>query len=265
MGRPTNHRLPPAAERADAARGVPARRLDRLAGDLEDHGWKVVRRRRGESEVWRVSSAALERRRPGEMRRRRVILELEVEDEETTASDYPPPTSAVREPVAAMPASETARPGGAALLGVIDLLTPDLRVPSAAGVAQARRNAVARTELAQEFGLLTSREVADLAGSRARNRAALANRWTQEGRVFAVPHAGQYLWPGFQFDAQGQPLPVVSEVVAILAGDLPPWPLALWFTSRSGWLDGRRPADLLATEPAAVVEAARGESEQPAF
>jgi hypothetical protein len=164
-----------------------------------------------------------------------------------------------------MPAAETARPGGAALLGVIDLLTPDLRVPSAAGVAQARRNAVARTELAQEFGLLTSREVADLAGSRARNRAALANRWTQEGRVFAVPHAGQYLWPGFQFDAQGQPLPVVSEVVAILAGDLPPWPLALWFTSRSGWLDGRRPVDLLATEPAAVVEAARGESEQPAF
>ena len=91
----------------------------------------------------------------GKTRRRRVILELEVEDEEATASDYPLPASAaseVAEPVAAMPAAETARPGGAALLGVIDLLTPDLRVPSAAGVAQARRNAVARTELAQEFG-----------------------------------------------------------------------------------------------------------------
>ena len=72
MGRPTNHRPPPAAERADAARGIPARRLDRLAEDLEDHGWQVVRRRRGASEVWRVSSAALGRRQPGETRRRRV-------------------------------------------------------------------------------------------------------------------------------------------------------------------------------------------------
>lgn len=172
--------------------------------------------------------------------------------------------SEVREPALADPAFGGTEPPipGAALLGdLVDVLTPDLRVPSAAAVAQARRNALARAELAREFGLLTSIEVAGLAGSRARNRAALANRWKQERRLFAVPHGGQQLWPGFQLDEEGQPRPVIAEVLEILGPELPPWQVALWFTGRSGWLDGERPVDLLASEPARVIEAARREGE----
>lgn len=176
--------------------------------------------------------------------------------------------SEVREPALAALAFGGAEPPlpGAALLGdLVDALTPDLRVASAAAVAQARGNALARTELAREFGLLTSIEVAGLAGSRARNRAALANRWKQEGRLFAVPHGGQQLWPGFQLDEEGQPRPVIAELLEILGPELPPWQIALWFTSRSGWLDGERPVDLLAADPGRVAEAARRDGESPAF
>jgi hypothetical protein len=89
--------------------------------------------------------------------------------------------------------------------------------PSAAEVANLRRNAQARKAFLAEFGTLTSREVAELAGSSASNRAALANRWKAEGRIFAVEMGGQTLFPAFQFsDDDGQPRPVIAEILEIL-------------------------------------------------
>lgn len=133
-------------------------------------------------------------------------------------------------------------------------------VPSTARVLQARRNALAREALLQDFGALTSAEVADLAGSRAANKAALANRWKQEGRIFPITHHGQTLFPAYQFDSEGQPRPVIAEVLTTLGQQSRDWELALWFISSSGWLGGRRPVELLESEPAAVAEAARHEA-----
>jgi hypothetical protein len=129
-------------------------------------------------------------------------------------------------------------------------------VPSAVTVLQARRNALARDQVFQEFGGLSSAEVADLAGSRAANKAALAHRWRQEGRIFSVPHRGVSYFPGFQLDDQGQPVPAVAEVVSRLGGRTTEWGIALWFTASNGWLGGRRPVDLLREDPQAVVNAA---------
>lgn len=179
----------------------------------------------------------------------------------------PEAASEVAEPSAVYGAEAPATGAGPAVLErLTEALTPDLRVPSLTVMAQARRSAVARVELGQEFGLFSSAQVADLAGSTAKNRAALANRWKQEGRVFTVPHRGQQLWPGFQFDADGQPLAVIEEVLRIFEGSgVSPWALALWFTGPSGWLDGRRPVDLLEAKPGSVVEAARQETEESFF
>jgi hypothetical protein len=129
-------------------------------------------------------------------------------------------------------------------------------VPSAPAVLQARRNALAR-----EFGAFTSAEVAGLAGSKAANKAALANRWKQEGRIFSVTHHGTTYYPGFQFDGEGRPLPVIAEVIRRLGARSGEWELALWLTSPTGWLDGRRPVDLLESEPDEVAQAAEREAE----
>ena len=142
---------------------------------------------------------------------------------------------------------------------MIDAMLP-ASVPSPVAVLQARRNAEARTALFEEFGGLTSAEVADLAGSRARNKAALANRWKQEGRLFSVPFQGGTYFPGFQLDAQGRPRPVIAEVIRAFGGKSSEWELALWFTTSTGWLGGRRPVDLLESHPEAVAEAARSEA-----
>jgi len=134
--------------------------------------------------------------------------------------------------------------------------------PSTAETTHLRRNAEARAAFLEEFGTLTSREVAEFAGSSAANRAALANRWKTEGRIFALETGGQTRFPAFQFSADdGQPRPVIAEILKLLQPRLSGWQTALWFTGRNGWLGGERPVDLLTATPAAVVEAARQEAE----
>jgi hypothetical protein len=145
---------------------------------------------------------------------------------------------------------------------LIDALMPEsIAVPTPAAVLQARRNAEARGALLDEFGALRSHEVADLAESRASNRAALANRWRAENRLVAVPVRDELLYPGFQFNAEGKPKPVIGPTIAWLRSDphTTDWQMALWFVTPTSWLGGRRPVDLLDERPDAVIDAARRE------
>jgi Protein of unknown function (DUF2384) len=151
---------------------------------------------------------------------------------------------------------------------LIERLMPErLDVPTPAVVLQARRNAEARTALLGEFGALRSAEVAELAGSRAANRAALANRWRAENRVVAVPVGDELLYPGFQFTPVGRPHPTVGAALAILRSrpGVSDWQAALWFVGANGWLGGRRPVDLLDEDPGAVEAAARREVDELVF
>jgi hypothetical protein len=133
--------------------------------------------------------------------------------------------------------------------------------PSDAEILQLRRNAAARKAFLAEFGALTSKQLAELVGSRATNRAALANRWKAQGRIFAIEAGGQHLFPTFQFTEDGQPRPVVAEILAAFGPTASGWQTALWFAGANGWLGGKRPVDLLEPAPAAVAAAARREAE----
>ena len=139
---------------------------------------------------------------------------------------------------------------------LIKAMAPPVALPGEAAVLQAQRNAEARAAILEEFGGLTSAQVADLGGSRAANRSATAHRWRSEGRIFAVSYRGATVFPGFQFGAEGRPRPVVAEVVRRLGGAVGPWELALWFTTASDRLGGARPVDRLDADPDAVVAAA---------
>lgn len=141
---------------------------------------------------------------------------------------------------------------------LIDAMFVPGSTASPAAARQAQRNAVARQELVEEFGLYDADEVADLSGSTAANRSATASRWVAGAKIFAVTHRGARLYPSFQFGMDGQPRPVIAEVLKAFAPyGLDGWETALWFTTASGWLDDQRPVDLLTREPQRVVEAAR--------
>lgn len=133
--------------------------------------------------------------------------------------------------------------------------------PSGAEIAQLRRNAEARKAFFAEFGALTSKQIAELVGSRATNRAALANRWKAQGRIFAVEAGGPSLYPAFQFGEDCQARPVVAEVLAAFGPRNSGWQTALWFTGANGWLGARRPVDLLESAPEEVAAAAHREAE----
>jgi hypothetical protein len=128
---------------------------------------------------------------------------------------------------------------------------------SPAAAQQARRNAEARQELIDEFGLFDSDQLAEMAGSKAKNRSATASRWLAERRVFAVEHLGHRYFPAFQFGIDSRPRPVVRRILEVFEPHgLEGWELALWFTTASGWLDDQRPVDRLAGAPDDVVMSA---------
>jgi hypothetical protein len=158
----------------------------------------------------------------------------------------------------------TSAGGADSLSELTRAMTPMTRVPTAPVVLQARRNAQARSALLEEFGALTSAQVAELAGSGAKNASALASRWRREGRLVAVEHHGTLYFPAFQFDDDGKPKPAVAEVLEQLGtADLSAWQQALWFTTANGWLDGRRPVDVLDESSGAVVAAASEAVREP--
>jgi hypothetical protein len=129
---------------------------------------------------------------------------------------------------------------------------------SSAAATQQQRNAEVREELANEFELRDSEQVAKDSGSRARNRSATASRWLAEKRIVAVDHRGAKLFPGFQFGPDGKPRPVIKRVLEQFEPyGLTGWEIALWFTTATGWLDDKRPVDLLTKSPDEIVDAAR--------
>jgi hypothetical protein len=128
---------------------------------------------------------------------------------------------------------------------------------SPAAAQQARRNAEARQELIDEFGLFDSDQLAEMSGSKAKNRSATASRWLAERRVFAVEHLGHRYFPAFQFGVDNRPRPTVRRILEVLEPHgLEGWEIALWFTTASGWLDDQRPVDRLAAAPEDVVTSA---------
>ena len=125
--------------------------------------------------------------------------------------------------------------------------------------------AEATTDLRREFierlSLLTSAQVHERAGFPGNNPSATGHRWRKKGQVFSVNYGGRELFPAFQFGNDGRPLPIIGEVLAILARDSErtDWDNALWFAGESGWLDGKTPIELLQSAPDLLKQAAEQE------
>jgi hypothetical protein len=146
---------------------------------------------------------------------------------------------------------------------VIDALLPP-GVPPLPAVWHAHRTAEAREECLREHGAWTASEVAERAGSKATNRSALASSWRSAGRIVGVEWHGQIVFPAFQFDAEAHPRAPIARVLSHLRdAGLGDWQQVLWFTTRTGWLNDRRPLDVIDSDPAAVVAAAAAFHDRP--
>ena len=123
--------------------------------------------------------------------------------------------------------------------------------------ANEQRKLDLRASILAEGQWLSSRELSDKAHFTNANRSAGPNAWKRRGRTFAISVEGQDRYPDYAFDEAWQPLPVIKQILVIFDGTRSPWSLAAWFTSHNGWLGGRRPKDLLISDPQAVIAAAQ--------
>jgi hypothetical protein len=123
---------------------------------------------------------------------------------------------------------------------------------------QVRRNVVARNEFLARFDVVDAEGLARFAGSMSANLRATATRWLKDGTCFAIDSGGRRVFPVFQFDAERRrPHRAVAAVLRRLhEARLDEWALALWWTTPHEVLAWRMPADVLVSEPDAVVAAA---------
>lgn len=85
-------------------------------------------------------------------------------------------------------------------------------------------------------------------------------RWIVERRAVSLAWEAQTLLPMFQFDRADMTLRTsVTATIHELTDVFDAWHLALWFARPNTRLSGRLPADVIAVDGAAVLDAARAE------
>jgi hypothetical protein len=122
-------------------------------------------------------------------------------------------------------------------------------------ISRAQKQAKALEAVLENSEWLTAEEIGDRGKFSPSNLAAPANRWKQEGKIFAIPYQGQDRFPRYGLDEAFRPIPGLEPVLKLL-GSISPWRIAIWFESTNARLDSRRPRELLGGEPEKVFRAA---------
>ena len=83
-------------------------------------------------------------------------------------------------------------------------------------------------------------------------------QWKCDKLIFAFEHGGVDYFPAYALDPQHgwKPYPAMAEIVAIFGREKGGWSCAFWFEGVNGYLGGKAPKDMLATDPVRVVQAA---------
>ncbi|HWW63028.1 MAG TPA: hypothetical protein VN181_16760 [Thermoanaerobaculia bacterium] len=182
-----------------------------------------------------------------------------LKDALVVCSDDPAVLAAVRDLIATM---QTEAQQDEA---IIQTLTATGNVPSFDHMELLRRNAKMREDFLREVPMLKSSDIAKLTGSTARNASAKASRWKSERRIFSVSVKGVDYFPAFQFSEHGEPLEVMRRILELFK-DFREWTIPLWFFGNNGWLpDEQPPWELIHSDPAAVLDAARRDVEPQVF
>lgn len=132
------------------------------------------------------------------------------------------------------------------LLRGVKLRTLDIR--------RAQKQAKALEAVLENSEWLTAEEIGEHGKFSPSNLAAPANRWKQEGKIFAVPYQGQDRFPRYALDEAYRPIPGLESVLKLF-GPISPWRVAVWFESTNAWLGNHRPRELLGNEPKKVLRA----------
>ncbi|MDM0053921.1 hypothetical protein [Variovorax sp. J22R115] len=130
--------------------------------------------------------------------------------------------------------------------------------------AQARMEGRARSAIQEGTDWYTAQQVAEFAKLGPGNPIGSVSRWKAQGRVFALRQGNRDLYPRYALGIDFHPLPAMKDLLRVLDKRSGEW-LATWFESTNGFLGGKRPRELLLSDPARVLEAAKDEVESREF
>lgn len=109
-------------------------------------------------------------------------------------------------------------------------------------------------------GLAREREVVALSRLCCGPDADTIAEWVADRELIGFNWQSKTWLPLFQFNRLDMtPKPELSQVFAELTPVCDPWELASWFAQANPWLAQRVPADMLHTDPSAVLQAARAD------
>lgn len=133
--------------------------------------------------------------------------------------------------------------------------------PSPRLLREAAMLARARNAVLNSGDWLTAAQVAEAAGLSSKNPSAQPHKWKKQGQIFAVNHRGTDYFPGYALDpgTNFRPVAMLASIIDVFAESKDGWGMAYWFGSENSFLGGRRPQDMLISEPALVLKAAKDE------
>ncbi len=124
---------------------------------------------------------------------------------------------------------------------------------------EARMLTKAKQAVLTSHSWLTIDDIARRTNSTVELTGALLRQWEREHQIFSIQHEGTDYFPSYIFEQDFQPHPLFASVLKVFATDKGSWTPAFWFVSVSGLLGGKRPLDLIHSEPTRVVAAAEDE------
>ena len=150
------------------------------------------------------------------------------------------------------------------LRGAMPILEPAVPAASAGGLPGMRAPLAGTQALAQRYrssgGHIGCDDLMLLLDDRREQPISLLARWIVDRRVIHFQSEGQLVLPLFQFEFPGlNVLPAVAEAIAELGVCFDDGQMTEWFAMPNGWLQGASPAEAMALQPAAVLQAARAD------
>ncbi|MGU1062185.1 hypothetical protein ACSEPQ_04835 [Pseudomonas aeruginosa] len=138
--------------------------------------------------------------------------------------------------------------------------------PSPNLLREAAMTGRARKAVLEGADWLTAAQIAEVADLSASNPSTQPNKWKRQGQIFAVHHNGVDYFPGYALDPEAnyRPHKSLKPILEVFGDEKDGWGLASWFLAANSFLGGRRPQDVLMTEPERVLAAARDEMEEVA-
>ncbi|APX91766.1 hypothetical protein BWR19_01745 [Halomonas sp. 1513] len=126
---------------------------------------------------------------------------------------------------------------------------------------QAKMIRNARKAALESTRWLTAQEIGELAGLTSSNPSVQASKWTRDHRIFTITRGNVVLYPAYALDtAKGyRPVKGMRPILELFGDRKDGWGLAYWFSSVNSHLGGKRPQDLVASQPDRVLAAAQQE------